>query len=87
MAKTWTLIMMAALLFSGCAEKPLPKFMNEETVKQITVGKTTESEVLTLLGRPQQTRTVDSATDASTIWTYQYVQRGRRNWSPACKRN
>lgn len=76
-------LMIFDLLLVSCVGDPVkPRFMQPGTVESIVVGKTTMADVQSLLGRPQEVRTVNDVTGNSTFWRYQYVQRGTRELVP-----
>ena len=79
----FVMVLCASILASGCIADPVkPKFMQPGAVESIVIGKTNATDVQALLGRPQEVRTVKDAEGESTIWRYQYVQRGTRELVP-----
>ncbi len=76
-----------AVLISGCVgpTPPKPAFMNEQLTGQIILQRTTADEIRQLLGRPQQIEQVQEPGAVSTVWTYQFVQKGVNELIPALR--
>jgi outer membrane protein assembly factor BamE (lipoprotein component of BamABCDE complex) len=67
--KNLTCFFIAILLLAGCATKEIGRPVNYEAAQQIQIGKTTKTEVLSIMGRPIKQRE-DSSGSSELVYGY-----------------
>jgi len=71
MKRTVLVIVLALSILAGCASREIGRKIDMAASQQIQIGKTTESEVLALLGTPLA---VKESANGSKVYGYKYVQ-------------
>lgn len=61
------------LLLAGCVSAGNPHVTNDATLALIRVGETTKSQVLALLGLPEDQRSIEMAQSTKEWWRYTYA--------------
>lgn len=61
------------LLLAGCVSVGNPHVSNETTLALIRVGETTKDQVLSLLGLPEDQRSIEMAQSTREWWRYTYA--------------
>jgi outer membrane protein assembly factor BamE (lipoprotein component of BamABCDE complex) len=66
-----TVLILALIFLAGCASREIGRKIDMAASQQIQIGKTTESEVLALLGAPLATK---ESADGIKVYGYRYIQ-------------
>jgi outer membrane protein assembly factor BamE (lipoprotein component of BamABCDE complex) len=72
-------ILAMLLLLAGCATAEIGRKFDTSAADRIEIGKTTESEVVSLLGQPLQTKV---KSDGRKAYGYRYIQSSAHMTSP-----